>query len=271
MTLPKGISMFIGALLLAWGIYAVSLSQSDLGELDYYSGALHFEENADQGAYDEDFDVYVESPYLRRKVEMLQFDVDKYDDLTVVWSEDPIFIAEAEDETRYNPDFPEYPKSESFYGTLSIGDEGVLLGETYIDKLSYKGYLYFENEGKVYDVGGIEDMDMVAGLIPADDYAFVSGDPANPEVGDIRVTWETIDPVDFQPEYSAAGVLKNGVLEPTEFDEFFYDYKISEEEIRASFEDTNKYVGIGMIVIGLLGILVPIFMIIKDKRNQKPA
>ncbi len=263
--------MFIGALILAWGIYAVSLSQTDLGDLDFYSGELQFEADADQGAYDEDFDVYVESPYLKRKVEMLQHDVDKHDDLTIVWSEDPIFIAETEEETYYNPDFPEYPKSETFYGDITIGDEGVLLSETYIDKLSYKQYTFFENEGKIYDVSGIEDMDMVAGLIPADDYTFVSGDPENPEVGDIRVTWETIDPADFQPEYSAAGILKDGILMPAEFDEFFYDYKMTEEELRESFEDLNKYVGIGMIVVGLLGILIPIFMIYKEKKNQKTA
>ncbi len=271
MTLPKGISMVVGVLILAWGIYAVSLSQTDLGDLDLYTGKLHFEAGADQGAYDEDFDVYVESPYLRRKVEMLQFDVDKYDDITVVWSEDPIFIAEAEDETRYNPDFPEFPKSEPFYGTLSIGDDGVLLGDTFIDKLSYKQYTFFDNEGKTYPLAGFADGDIIAGLVPADDYSYVSGDPENPEVGDIRVTWEVIDPADFQPEYTAAGVLKDGVLEPSEFDEFFYDKKMSEEEVRALFENTNKYVGIGMIVIGLLGILVPVFMIYKEKKAERPA
>ncbi len=269
----KGIIMAVAALILAWGIYAISLAQEGMGEFDYYTGPLQFEENADKGAYDELFDVYVDSPYLKRKVEMLQYDVDKDDYLITYYSDTPLSdVTDRDGDTYRNPSFPEgCPKSETFYGELAIGDDGVLLGNFFIEKLSYEQYLYFKDEGKIYPVSGMSEGGEIEGLRPDDDYSYVSGTPGESRVGDIRVTWETIDPADFKSEYSVAGVLNGNVLEGTDKVEYFYDYKISKDEIRSSVDGMNRNVGIGMVVVGVLGILIPAFMVYKEKKNQQMA
>ncbi len=268
MTMKKGISILVGILLIAWGIYAIIIARSGIEEFNLYTGKLNYESGVDEGAYDETFDVYVDSPILVRKVEMLQNVYRDGKGLIIDYSEDHEIISDDEDDYYENPPFPTFPKGEVLCGKLSIADEDVYLSKEYMEKLTYTDYVDFENDGVLYPVSGFEGGDIIAGLIPADDFSYVSGDPNDKEIGDIRVTWYTIDPTDFSEEYTVAGILNENVIEKTSRGIFFYDRKVSEEEIRESFEKGNIAVGIGLIIVGLICVLIPLFMIYKGKKRK---
>ncbi len=265
-TVKKTILIIVGVALMLFGAHAYQLSKDGLGDVSYYCGELKYEAELDHGAYDEEFDVYIESPLLIRKVEMYQF-VGNSEDPRLDYSDQPETVT-GDTGAYKNPSFPEFPKSENFYGLLSVAGQKVYLSGDYLDKLSYKSYVDFEEEGVVYPVSGIADYGEIFGLHPANDYALVSVDAEEPKIGDIRVSWYTIDPADLDGDYTVIGVMNGNVLEKTKNGVFFYDRKISEEEIRSSYETGNRYVGIALMVVGFLCVILPIIL---GKKNKKKS
>ncbi len=268
MTIKKIIAIIVGILLVAFGIYTYDLGKSGLGDINYYCGELKFEAGTDTGAYDDTFNVYIDSPFLMRKVEMVQFVGNADKGVRLEYSDAPESVT---NDTGFynNPPFPEFPKSKNFYGLLSIAGQKIYLSEPYLDKLSYKSYVNFKREGKLYPVSGLAKGKTISGLYPLDDHTYIPKGAEEAQLGDIRVTWYTIDPADLTGDYTAAGMLVGTVLEEPENGVFFYDYKVSEKELRASFEDDNIIVGIVMTIIGLLCIGIPILLARMDKKEMQ--
>ncbi len=289
MTVKKGIFIVIGILLIVWGIYAISLGNKGLGSLDVYTGKL----NILSGAEDPDFDIYVSSPVLIRKVEMYQFVKDAYgygslypnaQTITILENNEAIKLAFSSDHTSYvtgkkegsdttvgydNPPMPDEPKGKIFYGEVTIGDEGILLSDEFLEKLSYRSYSHFESETEIYPVSGLAEGKEVFGLTPDDDFTYLSSDGDKYDLGDIRVTWYTIDPSELKDEYTVAGKLSGDILMSKDDRVFFYDYKKTAEEISQKFETSNKRVGIMLIIVGLLFIAIPIVKIyFGNKKNN---
>ena len=69
MSKKRVIALVISIVVVIFGIYTVSLGSQGPGDVEVVSGELTMIE----GACDEDFDIYVDSPVLIRKVEMYQY------------------------------------------------------------------------------------------------------------------------------------------------------------------------------------------------------
>ncbi len=287
MTVKKGIVIIFGILFIIWGIYTFSRGSAGIGEIDVYSGAL----NIIDGAEDEYFDIFVDSPVLIREVQMYQYVKDNkghgslYPNATVVASTDEedvyvkkAFVAEEKPDIKgndittglevlyENPSFPEEIREQTFCGTVSIGDEGILLSDEMIEKLGYEDYVDFKDKPQLYSAP-IPSNDDISNLNVDNAPVYFSGDIEKPQIGDIMVSWYTIEPIELKEEYTAGGVLSENVLQPHEEGIFFYDYRKTKDEISEQFETGNKGVGIGILIVGLVMIAIPVAMMYFEKKK----
>lgn len=255
----------ISILVFIFGIYTVNLGDQGPGDIEAVSGKLTLLE----GARDEDFDIYVDSPILIRKVEMYQYiaDKDKKDVVTTGFSDKHEPMQDTDEGTLTNPKFPDDVKSEIFYGKVQIGDDGLYLSNKILEKLSYDGYINLENQPEKLPVGGLAEGGSYLGLEPLDDYTYCTPGGEYFEVGDLRVTWYAVDPSDLTGIYTAVGGVKDGVIGDDEYILDIYDKEISLEEVVDSFKSGNKNFGIGLIIAGLLLILICILPLFKKKKK----
>ena len=80
----------------------------------------------------------------------------------------------------------------------------------------------------------------------------------------MRVTWYSIDLDDLADVYTAAGVVKDGVIGEKDHAVYIYDREISKDEIVSnSSTSNNKTTGIGSIVIGLIGAVICLILLFK--------
>ena len=95
--------MVISIVVVIFGIYTVSLGSQGPGDVEAVSGEL----TMIKGACDEDFDIYVDSPILIRKVEMYQYveDKDKEDVVTTDFSDKHEPMQKTDEGTLTNPKF----------------------------------------------------------------------------------------------------------------------------------------------------------------------
>ncbi len=251
------ISIAIGIFLVVAGSRAYYIGLRGIGDVDFYSGELKFEAGTDTGAYDDTFDVYIDSPLLMRKVEMIQFSGNAEGDVILKYSDKRENVT---NDTGFynNPPFPEFPKSKNFYGLLSIGEEDVYLSDEFIDKLHIKHYIDFKREINHYPVSGLSKGKKVKGLYPIDDYTYIPKGHDEGKLGSIRVTWYALKPEELAGDFTAAGKLNGKFLEKSDYGVLFYDYKLSEKEMETLCNNQNKFYGALVSLIGLLCIVLPI-------------
>ena len=134
MSKKRVIALVISIVVVIFDIYTVSLGSQGPGDVEAVSGEL----TMIKGACDEDFDIYVDSPVLIRKVEMYQYveDKDKEDVVTTDFSDKHEPMQKTDEGTLTNPDFPDDVKSEIFYGKVQIGDSGLYLSDEILEKFS---------------------------------------------------------------------------------------------------------------------------------------
>ncbi len=287
MTFKKGISIVLGILFVIWGIYTFGKGVKGVGDIEAYTGKLHIL----SGAEDTDFDIYVDSPVLVRDVQMYQYVSDSrgygaiYPNAPIVGEDDDSYIKTAFSSSYQpgmtgkeiltglkvdfkNPPFPKEIKSKVFCGEVSIGDEGILLNNEVIEKLSYKSYDRFNSETQLYPVGGLAGGEDVLGLSPYDDFTYLSGDGEDLKIGDIKVTWYTINPAELKDEYTVAGIVSGNVLENSKRGGvLFYDYKRSVKEIKKEFNSSNTIIGIIIALVGLVCIAIPVALIYSGRKK----
>lgn len=265
MSKKRVIALVISIVVVIFDIYTVSLGSQGPGDVEAVSGEL----TMIKGACDEDFDIYVDSPVLIRKVEMYQYveDKDKEDVVTTDFSDKHEPMQKTDEGTLTNPDFPDDVKSEIFYGKVQIGDSGLYLSDEILEKFSYKGYINLENQPEKLPVGGLADGGSYLGLEPLDDYTYCTTCGEYYEVGDLRVTWYAVDSAALTGIYTAVGGVKDGVIGDDEHLTDLYDKEIGLEEFADSFKSGNQTFGIALIVIGLILILICVLPLFKKKKK----
>lgn len=242
------IAVIFGVLIIAFGIYTITLSVKGPGDIEVYTGTLNLEE----GAEDTDFDIYVDSVILMRKVEMYQY-VREGKDVIIDFSEKSEGTIIVDDVEYENPKFPKIPRSKIFYGKVTIGDSGLYLSDGILKKFSLNNYINFDDQPDKLPVSGMAEKDMYFGLEPIDDFTYAS--PGEYwEIGDLRVTWYGIDPEDLAPIYTGAGGVKDGMLGDPDFIQEIYDKEMTKEAIVDKYKSGNKGVGIGLIFFGIVVI-----------------
>ena len=264
MSKKRIIFLVLSALLLIFGIYTFNLGRKGPGDIEAYTGKLTLLE----GAHDSDFDIKVDSPILIRKVEMYQY-VEKEKASNTVREDfydkhkPEIKITKNEKEYIYkNPKFPSEPKAEIFYGKMKIGDTDLLLSDEILEKFSFDSYINFEKQPKILNVSGLKNGKKTLNLVPIDDYTYSNSVDGVWDVGDLRVTWYTIDPNELAEVYTAVGVVKDGVIGDGDGIVEIYDREISKDEIVSNFSNGNKKLGIGLIAVSSLAVvicLIPLF------------
>lgn len=203
------IGIVIGILLCVWGGYAFSQGVNGPGELDVITGKLELI----APAYDPDFDVEVDSPFLKRNVEMFQYYRDARGYLDMDFFSTPQSVSyEKDKQNANNPPFPDDVKKAIFYGDVVIGEDRIHLAKDFLEKFSYGSYVQFKKDTPLYQVVGLDGGDEVMGLHPEFDEYYTNSYSELWHVGDIRVDWQVMNPVDFAPIYTAAGQLDGDTL-----------------------------------------------------------
>ncbi len=262
----KYILVVIGILLLAWGAYTFSRGVQGPGELDVITGKLELVGSA----YDPDFEIEMDSPFLKRNVEMFQYYEDGNQDVAYGFFPDHQTVPKRDRLFEYkNPPFPDTVKADMFYGDVVIGKDKVHLDKKFLKTLSYKSYVNFDKENKLYLVDGLDGWIEVAGFHPELDEYYTNSDTDEWEVGDIKIYWQVGDPEDFAPVYTAAGRLEgDSLLVPEDVPVFFYDREVSAEEIIGNYKTSNKTIGVVMLVIGLGLLAFSVWRFIKAKKEN---
>lgn len=267
MSKKRIILLVISILVLIFGICAICQSSKGPGDINAVSGELTMVD----GAYDEAFDIAVDSPILIRKVEMYQYvaDKDRTNVVTTDFSDKHEPMQETDEGTLTNPNFPDNVKSEIFCGKVAIGDSGLYLSDRILEKLSFDDYVNIENQPEKIPVGGLADGANYLGLEPLDDYTYctIGGDYF--EVGDLRVTWYGIDPSALTGIYTAVGGVNGDVIGDDDHIADIYDKEISLEDVINSYKSGNKVTGIISITAGLILGLVCVLPLFKKKKTAE--
>ena len=269
MSKKRIVFLVLSVFLFIFGIYTFNLGKKGPGDMEVYTGKLTLLE----GAVDSDFGIKVDSPILIRKVEMYQY-VEKEKAPNAVRKgfydkhKPEIKITKKNTEHIYkNPEFPSEPKAQIFYGKVKIGDGDLLLSDEMLEKFSFDSYINFEKQPKKLEVSGLKNGKKALDLVPIDDYTYSNSVDGVWDVGDLRVTWYTIDPKDLADVYTAAGTVKDGVIGDGEGLVYIYDREISKEEIVSEFSNGNKKLGIGLIVVGLIGAVICLIPLFRKNRD----
>lgn len=261
MSKKRIVLLIVSALLIIFGIYTMNLSDEGPDDIEVYTGKLTLLE----GAEDQEFGIKVDSPILIRKVEMYQYY--KFNEkLRKRFSDkhEPQVKMEIFKKERIfkNPAFPSEPKAEVFCGKVKIGDSNLLLSDEILEKFSLKKYVNFETQPEKLEVSGLKNGKKVFDLVPIDDNTYSNSVDGDWDVGDLRVTWYSIDLDDLADVYTAAGIVKDGVIGEKDYAVYIYDREISKDEIVSNSSSNNKTAGIGLIAVGLIGVvicLIPLF------------
>lgn len=266
MSKKRIVLLIVSALLIIFGIYTMNLSDEGPGDIEVYTGKLTMLE----GAEDSDFGIKVDSPILIRKVEMYQyykfneklrkdfFDKHQPKIKMEIFKKERIFK---------NPAFPSEPKAEVFCGKVKIGDSDLLLSDEILEKFSLEKYVNFETQPEKLEVSGLKNGKKVFDLVPIDDNTYSNSVDGDWDVGDLRVTWYSIDLDDLADVYTAAGVVKDGVIGEKDHAVYIYDREISKDEIVSNSSVDNKTAGIGLIAVGLIGAVICLIPLFKKNKN----
>ena len=261
------IAIIIGILLLAWGAYTFSLGVEGPGELDVITGKLELI----APAYDAEFDIEMDSPFLKRNVEMYQYYEDGHGYLNYGFFPDHKTVPKGDRILEYkNPPFPNTVKKAMFYGDVVIGEDKVHLAKEFLEKFSFESYVNFKEDNTLYQVVGLDGGDEVKGLHPEADEYYTNSYSDEWEIGDLMVYWQVVDPEDFAVVYTAAGRLEGDTLQRADNGSvFFYDHEMSAEEIAENFQKGNKTVGVVLMAIGIALIVLFLYKLIQSRKSSK--
>lgn len=265
MSVKRILVLILALLLVVWGVHTIGLANSGPGDVQACSGALKVLE----GATDPDFDIYVDSPVLIRKVEMYQYLSKDSQTVTTDFSERHEASQKVEEfgqeRTLSNPLFPSEPKATVFFGKVEIGDSGLLLGNELLNKFSLGSYVDFERQPRKLPVSGLADRGSVFGLKPLDDYTYATPGGEYWEVGDLRVTWYAVDPNDFADLYTAIGVVDQGVIGDEDHPSWIFDRAVDAADVVEDFSTGNRTTGIVLIAVGVVAAAICLLPVLKKK------
>ncbi|MDO5734802.1 MAG: hypothetical protein Q4P08_06725 [Eubacteriales bacterium] len=166
-----------------------------------------------------------------------------------------------------NPD-PDFPyRSKDFYEPAEVGDSGFKLSSKLLDYLNSDSY-YTATRPTPRLVLTRElplDLPEDLALIKRDGRYFTrDSDPRNPQVGDIRITYYTID-TDALGPVTCGGELKDGLIGGSNF--LIYDRQMSDSEFIAAARKTKKSGAIVPMIIALITGGIAIARSIKAKKS----
>ena len=264
------VTVVIAVLLVIFGIYTIDLSKKGPGDIEAYNGSLTLLE----GAYDPDFDVYVNSPVLIRTVEMYQYVAEGSDDVTKDFSDkhepDQEVTEFGQTKILKNPKMSETVKSMVFCGNVTIGDSDLLLDHRLLEKLSYGSYVNFDSQPEKLPVSGMSEGKKVFGLLPLDDYTYATPGGDYWEIGDLKVKWYTVSMDDLADNYTAIGYVKDGVIGDEDHVVELYDRPVELQDYLDDFSSGNFKTGVVLIIVGIvIGIICILPVILEHVGGKK--
>lgn len=163
-----------------------------------------------------------------------------------------------------NPVFPEDLRNEIILADVSFTG-GIVLGNDYVASISEE----YENvDVKSFSLDELPEFENKYGLTPSS-YdgitAYYSGNPASPEIGDIRVTYTYIPKSEIS-EISAYGVLVDGMLESGE--EKYASMAegiISQDEFYEKMTSDSSSAASGFIFIALICLAISVIIYLRGK------
>lgn len=177
-----------------------------------------------------------------------------------------------------NPKFPEeflndryggfWSEQAGIYGTVEIGDDGIRLDDSLLD-------LFKKNES--WD--GLTEIHLDKCMIPAyetpedagegyglklvGDGVYASRSDGDWEIGDMRITYEVIDPKILEGEFTAAGKLsEDNVLYREDDKGALFDKKLTKEEVMAQLKSNRMAVGFSIVCKAIFGFLICFVLIL---------
>ena len=182
-----------------------------------------------------------------------------------------IYNGNGESKKFKNPKFPEeflndkyggfWSEQAGIYGTVEIGDDGIRLDdsllelfkkneswdgltEIHLDNCMIPAYETPQDAGKEY------------GLKLVGDGVYASRSDGNWEIGDMRITYEVIDPKVMEGEFTAVGKLsEDNVLYREDDKGALFDEKLTKEEVMDKMKSNRIAVGFSIVCKGIVGFI----------------
>ncbi len=264
-------SLFI--FLLSWSVYQkhlytesaalfdnsdISLSFSEAGDGDYVflTGKPDIEINPTDRLLGVSADGYV----LARNVEMYQYYISSDSLKEGFCSSQKAEVIYKNSDKYTNPVWPEGLESEVYYGKISIGPDKAVLGENFISAFR-NGCRYFESEHNKEKLTNLPAVKNSYGLTPYSD-GYYSGDPDNPRLGDIRVTYEYIPVTSFN-EISVLGVRSGNSLDAGDIN-FMADYAATPESTKTVLCKTPESTYKLLRIMAFASLIFAVILLLKE-------
>ena len=182
------------------------------------------------------------------------------------------YFGEGESKDFKNPKFPEeflndsyggfWRKQAGIYGTVEIGDDGIRLDDSMLDLFRKKEFWEDQKEIHLdkcmvpaYDTP--EDAGKKYGLKLVGDGVYASRSDGKWEIGDMRISYEVMDPKVLEGEFTAVGKLsEDNVLYREDGKGFLFDKKLTKEEVLDKVESNRLARGFSIVCKGIFGFLI---------------
>ena len=165
-----------------------------------------------------------------------------------------------------NPPFPKEFLNENgtgktpVYGTVEIGDDGIRLGGSLLRYFDGQENTLKDEPVPAYHTP--EEAGEKLGLRLVEDGVYASGNPEEPELGDLRVTYRVVAPEVLEGEFTAIGKLTDdNVLE--EYSDYgaLYHGVVTLEEANHDFRVEQFKTGFCFLLFGIVVLVGGFFMI----------
>lgn len=238
------------------------VTQEDEGKAAVATGKLQVAQTVTDGDYRVSADCFV----LVRTVEMMQ-NVISGDTVITDYCDYPVGNIVGDGGERYeNPPFPER-RNTIWFGSATFGNGTLRLGQGFTEML-------YDTARENGSMTVITPEVVPHGFTLCEDGSLVSGDPDNPAVGDVRITYTALMP-GYVDRVLAAGVVENGILvkttahlsQITQQTESFAEYK---ESVYGSYRSA----ALGFVMFAVVSAILFVVFLLKSKRasfNVKPA
>ncbi len=206
---------------------------------------------------------------LERRTEMYQYSTTGESVLTGFYDYQQANVTGKGGELYENPVYPSEIGSVTMLADVCVGP--VTLGRTFVH--TFDTYYNYTDRAEYVDLTPTASFDNAYGLT-LQDGVYANGDPDDPQIGDIRITYRCVDVKQYAGKMAFFGTLQDGVLESeTEADAFMLQNCDSVAQAREMATGSSSGNAGGLYTAAALhaGAAVIVFVVVFIKRKKEGA
>ena len=167
-----------------------------------------------------------------------------------------------------NPVYPAEIGTVTMLADVSVGP--VALGKTFVR--TFDSYYNFIDRAAYTDLTATEAFDNAYGLALRDG-VYANGDPDDPQIGDIRITYRYVDANQYAGKMTFFGTLLDGVLENVSENAFMIQNCDSAAQARETVTGSSSDNASGLYIMAVLNAIaaVIVFVVVFIKRKKEGA